>query len=220
MSLSSLLSIARSALLTHKRAMEVTAHNVANAQTPGYSRQRLQLRTLEPVRTPEGEVKERRVKISAEQLETARAHVQAGLEVYIRKANKDWATTITEIENKKRDQIQDAEHYLRKDLHQIKPQNAAIEMVERVTNATTGANSDILAALAKSTMDTNRLLGELVKQGQSGKVAPAAKPAAEPSSEFLGQVCADTTQAGEPCKGRVTKNVDGVYFCSQHPKTQ
>ena len=34
MSLSSLLSIARSALLTHKRAMEVTANNVANAQTP------------------------------------------------------------------------------------------------------------------------------------------------------------------------------------------
>ena len=54
MSLSSLLSIARTALLTHKRAMEVTAHNVANAQTPGYSRQRLQLHTLEPVRTPEG----------------------------------------------------------------------------------------------------------------------------------------------------------------------
>lgn len=54
MSLSSLLSIARSALLTHKRAMEVTAHNVANAQTPGYSRQRLQLHAQDPLRTPEG----------------------------------------------------------------------------------------------------------------------------------------------------------------------
>lgn len=46
MSLSSLFSIARSALLAHQRAMTVTAHNVANAQTPGYSRQRLSLVSL------------------------------------------------------------------------------------------------------------------------------------------------------------------------------
>jgi flagellar hook-associated protein 1 FlgK len=54
MSLSSLLNIARTALLTHKRSMEVTAHNVANAQTPGYSRQRLMLRAQDAVRTAEG----------------------------------------------------------------------------------------------------------------------------------------------------------------------
>lgn len=46
MSLSSLFSVARSALLAHQRAMAVTAHNVANAQTPGYSRQRLHLVSL------------------------------------------------------------------------------------------------------------------------------------------------------------------------------
>ncbi|MCE9600696.1 MAG: flagellar hook-associated protein FlgK [Gemmatimonadetes bacterium] len=54
MSLSSLLSIARSALLTHKRAMEVTANNVANAQTPGYSRQRLELKQQGAVWTADG----------------------------------------------------------------------------------------------------------------------------------------------------------------------
>ncbi len=54
MSLSSLLSIARSALLAQKRAMEVTANNVANAQTPGYSRQRLEMVAANPVRTAEG----------------------------------------------------------------------------------------------------------------------------------------------------------------------
>ena len=43
MSLSSLLSIARSALLTHQRSMDVTAHNIANANTPGYTRQKLML---------------------------------------------------------------------------------------------------------------------------------------------------------------------------------
>jgi flagellar hook-associated protein 1 FlgK len=49
-----LLSIARSALLTHQRAMSVTAHNIANANTPGYSRQRLRLQAAEPLRTPLG----------------------------------------------------------------------------------------------------------------------------------------------------------------------
>ena len=43
MSLSSILSIARSALWAHQRAMAVTAQNVANAQTPGYTRERLTL---------------------------------------------------------------------------------------------------------------------------------------------------------------------------------
>lgn len=49
MSLQSLLSIARSALGVHQRAMQVTAHNIANANTPGYSRQRLALTPSMPV---------------------------------------------------------------------------------------------------------------------------------------------------------------------------
>ncbi len=51
MSLTSLLSIARSALLAHQKAMTVTAHNIANAQTPGFSRQRLTLTAEQPVLT-------------------------------------------------------------------------------------------------------------------------------------------------------------------------
>jgi flagellar hook-associated protein 1 FlgK len=54
MSLASLLSIARSALLAQQRAMSVTAHNVANAQTPGYSRQRLVLAAADPQITAMG----------------------------------------------------------------------------------------------------------------------------------------------------------------------
>jgi flagellar hook-associated protein 1 FlgK len=56
MSLQSLLSIARSALLTHQRAMAVTAHNVANAETPGYSRQRLNVAAMDPLWGPFGPV--------------------------------------------------------------------------------------------------------------------------------------------------------------------
>ncbi len=54
MSLASLLSIARSAMFAQQRAMSVTAHNVANAQTPGYSRQRLELSAASPELTPIG----------------------------------------------------------------------------------------------------------------------------------------------------------------------
>jgi flagellar hook-associated protein 1 FlgK len=54
MSLGSLLSVARTALLTYQRAMDVTGHNVANAQTPGYSRQRARLQAETPLWTPQG----------------------------------------------------------------------------------------------------------------------------------------------------------------------
>ena len=56
MSLASLLSIARSALVTHQQALDTTSHNIANVNTPGYSRQRLGLTADEPLRTPWGGV--------------------------------------------------------------------------------------------------------------------------------------------------------------------
>lgn len=40
--------IAKRALLAHRQAMDVAGHNVANANTPGYSRQRANLRTTPP----------------------------------------------------------------------------------------------------------------------------------------------------------------------------
>ncbi len=46
MSLARILGIARSALLAHQQAMSVTANNIANAQTAGYSRQRLILQAI------------------------------------------------------------------------------------------------------------------------------------------------------------------------------
>lgn len=54
MSLTSLLGIARSALMVHQRAMTVTGNNIANAQTPGYSRQRLELTEATPGWSPSG----------------------------------------------------------------------------------------------------------------------------------------------------------------------
>jgi flagellar hook-associated protein 1 FlgK len=56
MSLASLLSIARTALLTHQRAVDTTGHNIANASTEGYTRQRLALTAEVPLQTPIGQV--------------------------------------------------------------------------------------------------------------------------------------------------------------------
>lgn len=56
MGLTSLLSIARSALLTQQRAIDVTGHNISNAQTEGYTRQRLALQAETPLQTGFGQV--------------------------------------------------------------------------------------------------------------------------------------------------------------------
>ena len=56
MSLSSILSIARSALAMQQRSVDVTSHNIANASTEGYRRQRLELSAEEPLRTPQGTI--------------------------------------------------------------------------------------------------------------------------------------------------------------------
>lgn len=43
-------------MMTHQRALDVTAHNIANANTPGYTRQRLELAAEIPLYTPYGTV--------------------------------------------------------------------------------------------------------------------------------------------------------------------
>ncbi|MCU0626800.1 MAG: flagellar hook-associated protein FlgK [Gemmatimonadaceae bacterium] len=49
-----ILSVARSGLLASQKAVTVASNNITNAQTPGYSRQRVVLRTNEPVQLPQG----------------------------------------------------------------------------------------------------------------------------------------------------------------------
>ena len=51
-----LFSIARSALLTHQTALQTISQNIANAETPGYSRQEAVLVANTPVRLPYGNV--------------------------------------------------------------------------------------------------------------------------------------------------------------------
>lgn len=56
MALSNLMSIARTALLTHQRSLDVTGHNIANANTPGFTRQQLLIQAEEPLRSPLGAI--------------------------------------------------------------------------------------------------------------------------------------------------------------------
>ena len=53
---SGLFSIANSALLTHQRVMQVISQNIANADTPGYSRQEALLQATTPLRQSYGSV--------------------------------------------------------------------------------------------------------------------------------------------------------------------
>jgi len=50
------LDIGRRALLTHQMGVNVTGHNIANVNTPGYSRQRVNLETSEPVDSKPGQM--------------------------------------------------------------------------------------------------------------------------------------------------------------------
>ncbi|RMG74947.1 MAG: flagellar hook-associated protein FlgK, partial [Nitrospirae bacterium] len=54
MSLFSIFDIGKNALLTSQAALDVTAHNIANVNTPGYSRQEIVLETQPPVKTSIG----------------------------------------------------------------------------------------------------------------------------------------------------------------------
>lgn len=54
--MSGLFSISRTALIAHQRAMETISHNIANAETPGYSRQEALLEANTPVNFPFGSV--------------------------------------------------------------------------------------------------------------------------------------------------------------------
>jgi len=51
-----LLDIGRNALLTHQRAIHTTGHNIANVNTPGYTRQRVNLAATAPMDSSPGQM--------------------------------------------------------------------------------------------------------------------------------------------------------------------
>lgn len=55
-SIGGILSIARTAIFTSQTAIQVASHNISNAQTEGYSRQRALITPLDPLRMPYGSI--------------------------------------------------------------------------------------------------------------------------------------------------------------------
>ncbi|SPD72667.1 putative Flagellar hook-associated protein FlgK [uncultured Desulfobacterium sp.] len=56
MGINATLNIGRDSLLTHQKAMEVSGHNIANVNTPGYSRQRLEIIEKDPIDCAGGQI--------------------------------------------------------------------------------------------------------------------------------------------------------------------
>lgn len=55
-SVQSIFEIGKRALMAQRTVMNVIAHNIANANTPGYSRQRVRLKATDPLRAPYGKI--------------------------------------------------------------------------------------------------------------------------------------------------------------------
>jgi hypothetical protein len=148
---------------------------MAEAVTSGYRKSYIDL---------DGKSKTRLVKPTMEELETVRDVVRKGLKAYIIQAAADWGRIVGEYDNGERKEIYEPEHFLRKDLHQMKPQNKEVEMVERMAKATTGNTNDILAELTKSQIQiaqgqaqTNALLAALVTNNSPVDTKAEKKPA-------------------------------------------
>lgn len=142
------------------------------------------------VRRPDGVVVPMSVAFTVDELESLRATVQLGLELYKRQAHKDWSKLLNEHENGLRDQIQEAEHFLRKDLHEPRPQNKDAALVERMIDAQArsqqpaGApaadNSELIKTLAEGQAMMAQLFAgmqQLMAQMMANQAQQATQPA-------------------------------------------
>ncbi|TAN44292.1 MAG: flagellar hook-associated protein FlgK [Nitrospirae bacterium] len=100
MSIGGLFDIGRSALITSRRALDVAAHNVANAATPGYSRQSVVLESISAGFSAMAGVSGRGVRVS----EISRMYDSfTSLQIRTEKANlaywEDYETGISNVES-------------------------------------------------------------------------------------------------------------------------
>jgi hypothetical protein len=123
------------------------------------------------------------VKPNRAQLEDVRETVQKGLETYIKEASKQWAQTVSEIDNKKRDKLTDEEHFLRKDLHRLKPDQKELGMVREFAQSVAGNreapqadNSEVITLMREQLEEqrkfnqivAGKLFGEETKESKKG----------------------------------------------------
>lgn len=124
--------------------------------------------------TRSGELVNRTVKPSLEEFQAAREMVRQSITTGLRTLHGQWEKIAAEIEKPDksgRHDILDFEHSYRKDLHQGRPQDRQVALMDRVVtkigNAPVGVASDgtgrdpLLEMMAKSQMQTNQLLARI-----------------------------------------------------------
>lgn len=119
----------------------------------------------------------------------ARELTTLSLQTGIAALQGEWSAMLGEIDKGERKGFDEAgyQHGMRKDIHMAAPEHRDLERVRQFARESAAAarpgadNSEILAALAQSAMQTNALLGQLVQQG--GVPTPATPPEQAPAPE-------------------------------------
>jgi hypothetical protein len=84
-----------------------------------------------------------------------------------------------------------------------------------VTVTDTVSDSDIRATMAQIAQ-VQQQMAELLGRSQAAQAQTETRTATAPAE--IEAVCAGLNAKGEPCKGKVTKTIDGKTYCPSHPK--
>lgn len=138
-----------------------------------------------------GALSQRVIKPTFQDFQQALEIVRAGFRAGIASLQTQWRTIVKEEEKNERQNITEFEDSYRKDLHENKPQDRQIAMVEKFAKASAGANNnqDVIAMLAQSQIQTNQLLGVVASKLDAigGQAPEAAAPVqtAEEKAAFV-----------------------------------
>lgn len=113
-----------------------------------------------------GSEKIRVVKPALAVLDAARRIVITGLETYLKKASEDWGQIISELDNKVRNKLNEPEQFLRKDLHQPKPQNKELEVATRLAESQSEASGKVIEQLAANQQQMAQMMMQSMQQQQ------------------------------------------------------
>lgn len=141
-----------------------------------------------PVREISGSQEQSRtVRPSIKELAEAQSIALTSLQTGIASLAKDWLTISQELEKGERKDVNTFQHGIRKDLHEIKPQDRQLHVIREYGKAASGGNvpavsgsvEQAIAMLANSQVQTATLLASIAdKVGISA--APPAVPVAVP----------------------------------------
>lgn len=128
-----------------------------------------------------GEIIQRNVRPSLESLIEARRLVLEGFRLGINTLQKLWTDITTEYdrEDSGRKTILDFEQNYRKDLHQNRPQDRQIALVQQVAKAASGnagGNDALLERLAESQIQTSRILAEIAQRLPAADITQVSAP--------------------------------------------